>query len=107
SKMRFISAQYVAYLTDDLWKKNALNSNNMGSYLAKRLSEELGIKLVDGMYTNIIFAYMEKDLIKDLQEEFDFYIWDESQGLIRLVTSFDTSKEDVDKFIDAIKEKIE
>lgn len=106
SKMRFISAQYVAYLTDDLWKKNALNSNNMGSYLAKRLSEELGIKLVDGMYTNIIFAYMEKDLIKDLQEEFDFYIWDESQGLIRLVTSFDTSKEDVDKFIDAIKEKI-
>lgn len=104
SKMRFISSQFVAYLTDDLWKENASNANNMGQYLGKRLSEDFGIKLVDGMHTNIIFAYMEKDLIESLQEKFDFYLWDEGEGLVRLVTSFDTSKEDIDKFIDGISE---
>lgn len=105
SKMRFISTQFIAYLTDDLWKENALNANNMGKYLKERLSEISEVTLKDDLYTNIIFLYMEKSLIKYLQEKFDFYVLDESTGLVRLVTSFDTTKEDIDKFINAIKNK--
>ena len=38
SKMRFVSAQFVAYLSNDLWRENnALNANNMGKYFASKL----------------------------------------------------------------------
>ena len=92
SKMRFVSAQFVAYLTDELWKKNALNSNKMGKYFVNQLSQFPQIKLKEGLETNIIFAHMDKDLIQALRERFDFYVMDEETGLIRLVTSFDTTQ---------------
>ena len=103
SKMRFISAQFIAYIEEDLWKTNASHANNMGKYFADELSQFSEVKLQSQAKTNMIFVYMEKDLIEALQEDFDFYVLDEEEGLVRLVTSFDTSKEDVDKFIDAVK----
>lgn len=105
SKMRFISAQFVAYLTDNLWKENAENANKMGKYFKDRLSEIPEIKVEEGMDTNMIFAYMKKDLIKYLEDKFDFYLLNEKTGLVRLVTSFDTRKEDIDEFINAIKNR--
>ncbi len=104
SKMRFVSAQFVAYLSGDLWRENALNANNMGKYFASSLSGISGITLKSEPETNMIFAYMEKDLIKSLQKKFDFYVIDEETNLVRLVTSFDTNKEDIDKFIKFAKE---
>lgn len=104
SKMRYISAQFIAYIEDDLWRKNATNANDMGKYFAGELSKFSEIKLASVPKTNMIFAHMEKDLIEALQEQFDFYVLDEEEGLVRLVTSFDTTKEDIDKFINAIKE---
>lgn len=104
SKMRFVSAQFVAYLSNDLWRENALNANNMGKYFAKRLSGISEITLKNEPETNMIFANMDKYLIKALQEKFDFYVIDEESGLVRLVTSFDTNKEDIDKFVDFAKE---
>lgn len=103
SKMRYISAQFIPYIEEGIWKENARNSNEMGKYFAQELSQFPQIKLKGEPKTNMIFAYMEKDLIKTLQKEFDFYLLDEAEGLIRLVTSFDTSKEEIDQFIDAIK----
>ncbi|MFA5576085.1 MAG: aminotransferase class I/II-fold pyridoxal phosphate-dependent enzyme [Tissierellaceae bacterium] len=102
SKMRFISAQFIAYLDGELWRKNAANANEMGRYFAHRLSEFEEITLKDGLETNMIFANMDRDLIRLLQEKFDFYLLDEDTGLVRLVTSFDTKKEDIDEFIDYI-----
>ncbi len=106
SKMRFVSAQFVAYLTDNLWQDNALNANQMGMYLKEGLSEFSEITIKDGLNTNIIFLYMEKDLIKYLQGKFDFYVLNEDTGLVRLVTSFDTTKADIDKFITAINNRV-
>ena len=105
SKMRFVGAQFVEYLTDDLWRENALNANNMGRYLISELSKLTEITIEEGMHTNIIFLHMEKDLLIYLQERFDFYVLDEESGLVRLAASFDTSKEDIDKFVDAIKNR--
>ena len=105
SKMRFVGAQFVEYLTDDLWRENALNANNMGRYLISELSELTEITIEEGMHTNIIFLHMEKDLLIYLQERFDFYVLDEESGLVRLAASFDTSKEDIDKFVDAIRNR--
>lgn len=103
SKMRFVSAQFIVYLEDELWKENASNANNMGKYFAQELSKIPGITIKEEFQTNMIFACLESDLIKSLQEKFDFYVMDEETGLIRLVTSFDTTVEDVDEFINYIK----
>lgn len=103
SKMRFVSAQFVAYLSNELWKENASNANNMGKYFADRLLEIPGVALKSKPETNMLFVYMKKDLINSLQKEFDFYLIDEETNLIRLVTSFDTSKDDIDNFIEFIK----
>lgn len=107
SKMRFISAQFIAYIENDLWKENASNANNMGNYFARELSQFPGIILRSKLETNMIFVYMERDLIETLQEQFDFYVIDEESNLIRLVTSFDTTKEDIDKFINIIRNKLD
>lgn len=106
SKMRFISAQFIAYIENDLWKENARNANKMGKYFAKELSQFSELKLQSEPKTNMIFVYLNKELIEELQEEHDFYVQDKETSLIRLVTSFDTTKEDIDKFINTIKEKI-
>lgn len=103
SKMRFISAQFIAYIEDEIWKENALNANNMGKYFAKELSSIPSIKLKNQPETNMIFLHMEKELIDLLHERFDFYVPDEKTNLVRLVTSFDTTKEDIDEFIGFIK----
>lgn len=104
SKMRFISAQFIAYLEDDLWKENAKNANDMGQYLAKELSILEGVKVKENLITNMIFANMDKKIIDALQDDFDFYVTDEGTNEVRFVTSFDIIKEDIDKFIEAIKE---
>lgn len=104
SKMRFVSAQFIPYLEEEIWRENATKANDMGMYFAKKLSNFNKIKLKSDVKTNMIFAYMDKDLTSYLLERFGFYIIDEETSLVRLVTSFDTTKEDVDEFIDAIKE---
>lgn len=104
SKMRFISAQFIPYIEEEIWKENALNANMMGNYFAKELSQIPNIRLKENMNTNMIFAYLEKNLVEILKNRFDFYVLDDETNLIRLVTSFDTTKEEIDIFIDAIKE---
>lgn len=104
SKMRFISAQFIGYLEGELWRENAQNANSMGQYLANELSKLEGVTVKEGLMTNMIFANMNKKIIDELQEKFGFYTIDEDTNLVRLVTSFDTTKEDIDRFIEAIKE---
>lgn len=106
SKMRFVSAQFLAYIEEDIWKESAKNANEMGKYFAEELSKFPQVKLQSEPKTNMVFLYLNKELIKALEKEFDFYVEDEETSLIRLVTSFDTSKEDVDKFINIIEKEL-
>ena len=103
SKMRFLSVQFLAYLKDDLWRENALKANEMGKYLLDELSNIEGVEIMEGLKTNMIFAYFPKDIAKDLEENYNLHILDEDKGLIRIVTSFDTRKEDIDILINSIK----
>lgn len=102
SKMRFVSCQFIPYIEDEVWKECATNANEMGSYLKESLRACKGVKVQEGFKTNMIFVNVDEKIIDNLQEEFGFYLIDEETNLIRLVTSFDTEKEDIDKFINAI-----
>ncbi len=104
SKMRYISAQFLAYLTNDLWKKNASHSNKMAQILAKKVKEIPQIKITQAVEANGVFAIIPSEIIEELQKHYFFYVWDELTSEVRWMTSFDTTLEDIEGFIKVLKE---
>jgi threonine aldolase len=102
SKMRFISAQFDALLTTDLWKRNATHSNNMARLLEAGL-RRLGVEITQPVNANGIFAVLPKPVIPLLQEKYPFYVWNEKRSEVRLMCSFDTTEEDVSGFLTLAK----
>ena len=100
SKMRFLSAQFLAYFEDDLWKKNAKIANDMAKLFAQKLNNFKNIEFAYPTEANGIFVKMDKKYIEKLLEKYFFYIWDEDKNIIRLMTSFDTEESDIESFID-------
>jgi threonine aldolase len=95
SKMRFQSAQLIAYLTDDLWLRLAGNSNERMTQLATGLAEIPGVELVNRPDVNMLFVRVSDARIAALQASgLLFYVL--GPGLIRLVTSWATTPDDVD-----------
>lgn len=103
SKMRFIAAQFEAFFTDNLWLKNGMHSNKMAQLLAKKLAEIPQVKITQKVETNIVFGDIPRQYVPALQKEFFFY--EEPRGL-RWVTSFDTTEEDIEKFLALVKKTI-
>ncbi len=105
SKMRFISAQLEAYLTDELWLRNARRANAMAARLAAGLEALPRISLVHPVEANEIFARLPSDVAEGLYlEGFKFYPWGpEENGEFRLVTAFSTTEAEVDSFLDAVR----
>jgi threonine aldolase len=99
SKMRFLSAQFEAYLTDDLWLRNARRANAAAQRLAKRL------EVLRPVEANVVFARFEPRVAAALREEgFDFYEWPLfGPDAVRLVCGFGTADADVDALIAAVQ----
>ncbi|MDA3952604.1 MAG: low specificity L-threonine aldolase [Bacteroidales bacterium] len=106
SKMRFISAQFERYLSDNLWYKNAKHSNYMAQLLASKIKDITQIQITQNVEANGIFAIVPKEIIPELKQEYFFYDWDESKSEVRWMTSFDTKEEDINNFVKLIKQKI-
>ena len=60
SKMRFVSAQLDAYITDDVWLKNARHANKMGKRLSEGLNNHSDINLSYPTEANEVFCYIPK-----------------------------------------------
>ncbi len=98
SKMRYISAQFEALLTNELWKRNATHANRMAQRLAKELSKFEQVKITRPVDGNGVFAILPPHIIKPLQEVVFFYVWNEKTNEVRLMCSFDTQEEEIKKF---------
>jgi threonine aldolase len=100
SKMRFVSAQLDALLTDDLWRRAAGHANAM----ARRLAEAVAghVTITQPVQANVVFAILPAEATAALQQDFRFYVWDERTGEVRWMCAWDTSEEDVDAFAAAI-----
>ena len=107
SKMRFISAQFIALLSNHLWLKNAKHANKMAKFLALELKNIKEVEVTQHVETNSIFAKIPKESIPLLLEKFFFYIWDEETSEVRWMTSFDTTEEEVIDFAKYIKEVVQ
>ena len=95
SKMRYLSAQFIPYLTDDLWLSNALHANQQAAKLVHILQQYPAVGFTQKPETNQLFFTLPKDIAQKMSEQYFFYYWNEAQCEIRLVTSWDTTDEDI------------
>jgi threonine aldolase len=103
SKMRFISAQYIAYFRNDLWKRCASHSNTMAQILEKALQEVKGVKITQPVESNGVFVIMPSKIAENIRNHYFFYPWNEKISEYRLMTSWDTTEEDIKDFVKILK----
>lgn len=103
SKMRFIGAQFEAYLNSGIWMANANHSNAMAKLLFEKVKGLKGIQITQKVEANAVFAIIPEEVIQPLQDKYFFYIWDESRHEVRWMTSFDTTPKDIEGFSACLK----
>jgi threonine aldolase len=104
SKMRFLSAQFLALLDGDLWLRSAQHANVMAQRLAGTVAPIPGVEIRQPVESNAVFATLDPRRIDRLLEEWEFYVWDARDHTVRWMTSFDTTEADVDAFAAAIRD---
>jgi threonine aldolase len=99
SKMRFISAQFEAYISKEIWKTNAVHSNKMTQLLLEKVKQFDSVQITQPVQTNALFARIPKEAIARIKQESFFYTWNENTGEVRWMTAFDTTEEDIAGFV--------
>ena len=108
SKHRFIAAQIEAYLAGDLWLRLARHANAMADALAQGLTAA-GCRPIWPVEANEVFAPITREADRRLKAAGAmYYPWPSEsvapdQILVRLVTSFQTTREDVDRFLALVR----
>lgn len=101
SKMRYLSAQMHALLKDDLWLKNASHANQMAKYLEMLLQKKLPqFTILYPVQANSLFVKAPSNILNALQKKYFFWMWDEHNTIGRFMTTWDTSKDLIDGFVD-------
>jgi threonine aldolase len=99
SKMRFVSAQFLALLEDGLWLRSAAHANAAAARLGEALDRLPGVVVPRPVEVNSVWPRLPADAIASLRAWTPFYVWDAATGEVRLMTSFDTTDEDVDRLV--------
>ena len=113
SKHRYLSAQMLAYLDDDLWLRSARHANAMATRLSQGIAALPGASLVHPTEANAVFAAWPREGHRRAQEAGAYYyLWPGHQSLdgpgedpvaARLVCSWATTEEEVDRFLSIIR----
>ncbi|WP_323958552.1 threonine aldolase [Arthrobacter sp. JZ12] len=106
SKMRFLSAQFVALLEDGLWLRSARHANAMAARLTAAVAGIPGVTVTQPTTANAVFAILPAGAADRVRGYFRFYDWDQATGEVRWMCSFDTTPEDVDAFAEAIRREV-
>lgn len=104
SKMRFLAVQFEAYFKDDLWRRNAAHSNKMAQLLYNKVKDIPQLKVMYPVQVNGVFVQLPRVVWTELQKRYFFYDWDIDNNVVRWLCSFDTTEEDIENFVKALKE---
>ncbi len=99
SKMRFLAAQFEALLKDGLWLDLARSANAMTARLYQAVSVIPGLDPGPAPIVNSMFPILPRDVVERLREWSFFWDWDATRGQVRWMTAWDTTPEDVDRFV--------
>lgn len=103
SKMRYLSAQWLAFFENDLWLSNARQANAMANKLAVELGKVADIEITRPTQANAVFVNIPKGKAEQLMIQFPFYCWDEQANEYRLMCSWNTQNSHIEDFIAALK----
>ncbi|PPL20377.1 threonine aldolase family protein [Microterricola pindariensis] len=112
SKMRFVSAQFIALLEGDLYLRNASHANAMAARLRGALEAGIADGSISGLsfsqptQSNAVFAQLPDGAADRLRESFRFYDWDAAKNEVRWMAGFDTTEADIDTFVAAIAREL-
>lgn len=111
SKMRFLSAQLLAYVDQDLWLRNARGANRTARRLADGLAQIPGFEIRHPVEANLLFLRIENQIARRLASEgIVFRPRDPMRpedSEFRLVTSFATGDADIDALLAACRRSVE
>lgn len=102
SKGRFVAAQFLAYLENDLCFEISRNVHSRAKELAQGLSA-LGLNPEYPVESNAVFVRLPRDKESQAKKQSFFYIWDEQTRLARLMCSFDVTSEDIRQFLEVLR----
>jgi threonine aldolase len=106
SKMRFVSAQLVTLLSDDLYLRSATHANAMATRLRAAVEGLPGVTITQPTQSNAVFAILPPGVADRVRSRFRFYDWNPATGEVRWMCAFDTTEADVDAFAAAIRKEL-
>src|ERR1700743_1184780 len=104
SKNRFIAAQFIAMLQNGVWQQIAQHTNQLAKAFVQAIVDVPGVKVAYPVETNAVFLNMSYALYEKLQAHAKFYHWNEQRDEIRLMFSFDTTMEEVERMAGLISQ---
>ena len=113
SKMRFASAQLLALFENGLGLRSATHANTMAQRLRNSLEEGIASGALSGLsfsaptQANAVFAVLDPEVSDRIRQTFRFYDWDRSVGEVRWMCSFDTTEEDIERFVETITAELQ
>ncbi|MDR6462295.1 aminotransferase class I/II-fold pyridoxal phosphate-dependent enzyme [Chryseobacterium sediminis] len=108
AKGRLLGIQFMELMKDNLYFDLAKHANQQAMKIKNALQKK-GIAFLADTYTNQIFPIVSNELISVLSESFEFFVWkkvDENFSAIRLITSWNTGDEAVNRFIEIIETEL-
>ncbi|HML11512.1 MAG TPA: beta-eliminating lyase-related protein [Stellaceae bacterium] len=104
SKMRFASAQLMAYIENGLWLRLAAQSNRAAARIAAGIAGTVGLKLVAPVEANEIFLELPGGVMDALEAD-GFQFYRRSATLARFVCRFDVTDEEADALVASLKRR--
>lgn len=104
SKMRYISAQWIGLLENDVWLKNARHANAMAHYFAQELRAIEGVNFLFETEANAVFIELDPAILESLRLKGWLFYTFIGEGGARFVFSWNSTKERVDALIKDIAE---
>jgi threonine aldolase len=78
----------------------------MAHMLFDKIKDLKGITITQKVESNGVFVIIPQKIAESLQKHYFFYPWDESRSEYRWMTSWDTTEEDIEKFVELLKREI-
>lgn len=106
AKGRLLGIQFLELFKDNLYFDLASHANKMAGIITLAIKEN-GYSFITKTETNQVFPILPNDIIEGLKKDFEFYVWskiDEKHSSLRLVTSWATKQEDVERFVKKLEE---
>lgn len=95
SKHRFVAAQFLAMLEDDLWLRTAAHANEMAAVLGTGL-QDAGFALASPVEANEVFVRLDPSAVERLSQSYQVHQPDLGEPVWRLVCSWATTRAEVD-----------